>query len=308
MNLQQLKYIVAVNRFRNFARAAEASNVTQPTLSAMIVKLEEELDLRIFERNNRSVTPTTAGEKIIRQAEKALMEVERIRAIVLEDKELIGGSFNLSVGPTIAPYILSKFIKHYREHYPSVALSIQELKANHMLDALLSGELDAGIAISGNERAGVFEIPLYTERFYVYLSESCWRKLPVFKPEHLEHESMWIMKDAQCLRESAFSFCKARTKGNRIYEAGTIDTLIRIVDENGGFTIIPEMHLPFLTESQRANVRSIEGDYLSQRRVSLYIKANYIRSRMLNTITDTLKSFMPEGMMSESIMKYGIKL
>ena len=308
MNLQQLKYIVAVNRFRSFARAAEASNVTQPTLSAMIVKLEEELDLRIFERNNRSVTPTTAGEKIIRQAEKALMEVERIRAIVLEDKELIGGSFNLSVGPTIAPYILSKFIKHYREHYPSVALSIQELKANHMLDALLSGELDAGIAISGNGRAGVFEIPLYTERFYVYLSESCWRKLPVFKPEHLEHESMWIMKDAQCLRESAFSFCKARTKGNRIYEAGTIDTLIRIVDENGGFTIIPEMHLPFLTESQRANVRSIEGDYLSQRRVSLYIKANYIRSRMLNTITDTLKSFMPKGMMSESIMKYGIKL
>ena len=308
MNLQQLKYIVAVNRFRNFASAADASNVTQPTLSAMIVKLEEELDLRIFERNNRSVTPTTAGEKIIRQAEKALLEVERIRAIVLEDKELIGGSFNLSVGPTIAPYILSKFIKHYREHYPSVALSIQELKANHMLDALLSGELDAGIAISGNERAGVFEIPLYTERFYVYLSESCWRKLPVFKPEHLEHESMWIMKDAQCLRESAFSFCKARTKGNRIYEAGTIDTLIRIVDENGGFTIIPEMHLPFLTESQRANVRSIEGDYLSQRRVSLYIKANYIRSRMLNTITDTLKSFMPKGMISESIMKYGIKL
>ena len=308
MNLQQLKYIVAVNRFRNFASAADASNVTQPTLSAMIVKLEEELDLRIFERNNRSVTPTTAGEKIIRQAEKALLEVERIRAIVLEDKELIGGSFNLSVGPTIAPYILSKFIKHYREHYPSVALSIQELKANHMLDALLRGELDAGIAISGNERAGVFEIPLYTERFYVYLSESCWRKLPVFKPEHLEHESMWIMKDAQCLRESAFSFCKARTKGNRIYEAGTIDTLIRIVDENGGFTIIPEMHLPFLTESQRANVRSIEGDYLSQRRVSLYIKANYIRSRMLNTITDTLKSFMPKGMISESIMKYGIKL
>ena len=308
MNLQQLKYIIAVNRFRNFARAAEACNITQPTLSAMVVKLEEELDLRIFERNNKSVTPTTAGEKIIRQAEKALMEVERIGEIVLEEKELVDGSFNLSVGPTIAPYILSKFIKHYRVHYPSVALSIQELKANFMLDALLWGELDAGIAISGNEREGVFEIPLYTERFYVYLSESCWRKLPVFKPENLEHENMWIMKDAQCLRDSAFSFCKARTKGNHIYEAGTIDTLIRIVDENGGFTIIPEMHLPFLNESQRANIRRIEDDYLSQRRVSLYIKSDYIRSRMLNTITDTLKAFMPKGMMSETIMKYGIKL
>ena len=308
MNLQQLKYIIAVNRFRNFARAAEACNITQPTLSAMVVKLEEELDLRIFERNNKSVTPTKAGEKIIRQAEKALMEVDRIGEIVLEDKGLVGGSFNLSVGPTIAPYILSKFIKHYREHYPSVALSIQELKVNFMLDALLRGELDAGIAISGNECKGVFEIPLYTERFYVYLSESCWRKLPVFKPENLEHENMWIMKDAQCFRDSAFSFCKARTKGNRIYEAGTIDTLIRIVDENGGFTIIPEMHLPFLNENQRANVRRIDGDYLSQRHISIYIKSDYIRSRMLNTITDTLKSFMPEGMMSEAIVKYGIKL
>lgn len=308
MNLQQLKYIIAVNRFRNFARAAEACNITQPTLSAMVVKLEEELDLRIFERNNKSVTPTKAGEKIIRQAEKALMEVDRIGEIVLEDKGLVGGSFNLSVGPTIAPYILSKFIKHYREHYPSVALSIQELKVNFMLDALLRGELDAGIAISGNECKGVFEIPLYTERFYVYLSESCWRKLPVFKPENLEHENMWIMKDAQCFRDSAFSFCKARTKGNRIYEAGTIDTLIRIVDENGGFTIIPEMHLPFLNENQRANVRRIDDDYLSQRHISIYIKSDYIRSRMLNTITDTLKSFIPEGMMSEAIVKYGIKL
>ena len=308
MNLQQLKYIIAVNRFRNFARAAEACNITQPTLSAMVAKLEEELDLRIFERNNKSVTPTKAGEKIIRQAEKALMEVDRIGEIVLEDKGLVGGSFNLSVGPTIAPYILSKFIKHYREHYPSVALSIQELKVNFMLDALLRGELDAGIAISGNECKGVFEIPLYTERFYVYLSESCWRKLPVFKPENLEHENMWIMKDAQCFRDSAFSFCKARTKGNRIYEAGTIDTLIRIVDENGGFTIIPEMHLPFLNENQRANVRRIDDDYLSQRHISIYIKSDYIRSRMLNTITDTLKSFMPEGMMSEAIVKYGIKL
>lgn len=308
MNLQQLKYIIAVNRFRNFARAAEACNITQPTLSAMVVKLEEELDLRIFERNNKSVTPTKAGEKIIRQAEKALMEVDRIGEIVLEDKGLVGGSFNLSVGPTIAPYILSKFIKHYREHYPSVALSIQELKVNFMLDALLRGELDAGIAISGNECKGVFEIPLYTERFYVYLSESCWRKLPVFKPENLEHENMWIMKDAQCFRDSAFSFCKARTKSNRIYEAGTIDTLIRIVDENGGFTIIPEMHLPFLNENQRANVRRIDDDYLSQRHISIYIKSDYIRSRMLNTITDTLKSFMPEGMMSEAIVKYGIKL
>ena len=193
MNLQQLRYVVAVNRFRNFAKAAESCNVSQPTLSAMLQKLEEELDIRIFERSNKSVTPTTAGEKIIRQAETALLEIDRIGEIVLEGKGQIGGKFALSVGPTIAPYILPKFIKKYRESFPSVELSIQELKVNFMLDALLRGELDAGIAISENAGEGILEIPLYTEKFLVYLAESCWRKLPVFKPDNLEHENRWIM-------------------------------------------------------------------------------------------------------------------
>ncbi len=308
MNLQQLRYVVAVNRFRNFAKAAESCNVSQPTLSAMLQKLEEELDIRIFERSNKSVMPTTAGEKIIRQAETALLEIDRIGEIVLEGKGQIGGKFALSVGPTIAPYILPKFIKKYRESFPSVELSIQELKVNFMLDALLRGELDAGIAISENAGEGILEIPLYIEKFLVYLAESCWRKLPVFKPDNLEHENMWIMKDAQCLRDSAFSFCKSRQKGNHIYEAGSITTLVHIVDENGGFTIIPEMHLPFLSDKQRENVRPIEGDYLSQRRVSLYIKEDYIRQRMLNTVTDTLKKFIPERMINERVRKYGIKL
>ena len=308
MNIQQLRYIIAVNRFRNFEKAAESCHVSQPTLSAMLQKLEEELDIRIFQRSNKSVAPTTAGAKIIQQAEKALMEVERIGEIINEDKGTIGGRFALAVGPTIAPYILPQFIKHYRELFPAVELSIQEMKANFMVESLLRGELDAGIAISDNGCEGILEIPLYTEKFMVYLAESCWRKLPVFKPENLEHENMWIMKDAQCLRDSAFSFCKARNKGNHIYEAGSITTLVHIVDANGGFTIIPEMHLPLLTEQQRKNVRPIEGNCLSQRRVSLYVKEDYIREQMLNTVTDALMEFMPKGMLSERIAKYGIRL
>jgi len=308
MTLQQLKYIVAINRYRNFAKAADACGISQPTLSAMLVKLEEELDVRIFERSNKSVQPTSSGEKIIRQAERTIAEAERITWLVNEDKGSIAGELLLAIGPTIAPYILPKFIRHYVEDYPSVKLRVMELKTDAMLNELLLGHLDAGIAISGNMRQGVLEIPLYTERFMVYLSEHCWRKLPVFRPENLEHEKMWVMKEAQCLRESAFSFCKARTKGRHVYEAGSIDTLIRIVDENGGFTIIPEMHLPFLSDKQRGNVRRIEGDHLSRRRVSLYIREDYIRQSMLNTITKTLLRFMPDKMMEEKIVKYGIKL
>jgi len=308
MTLQQLRYIIALDRHRSFAKAADSCDVSQPTLSAMLVKLEEELDLRIFERNNKTVSPTPAGAKIILQAEQVMKEMERIGEIVSEDKGKIGGRFNISVGPTISPYLVPKFIKYYREAYPEVDLTINEDKASFMFDALINGEIEAGIAIAGNQREGIFEIPLYTEKFYVYLAESCWRKLPVFKPENLEHESMWIMKDAQCMRDSAFSFCKGLSKGKQIYEAGSIETLIRIVDENGGYTIIPEMHLQFLSDDQRKNVRKIEGEYLSQRRVSLYIKDDYIRQGMLNTIVDTLKEYIPKDMFDNNILKRGIKL
>ena len=308
MTLQQLKYIIAIDRLRNFAKAAEQCGISQPTLSAMLMKLEEELDVRIFERNNKSVIPTSTGEKIIRQAERTLSEAERISELVSEDKGVISGALTLSVAPTIAPYILPKLIKNYTESFPTIHLSIQEMKTDAMLKELSHGRIDVGIGIAGNAHDGILEIPLYTEKFMVYVAESCWRKIPVFKPENLEHEKMWIMKEAQCMRDSAFSFCKARAKGKRIYEAGSIETLIRIVDENGGYTIIPEMQVPFLTEQQRKNVYRIEGDYLSQRRISLYITDDFIRQRMLNTITETLVRFMPKGMMEERIVKYGIKL
>lgn len=308
MTLQQLKYIVAIDKFRNFAKAADACEISQPTLSAMLAKLEEELDVRIFERNNKNVKPTIVGEKLLAQAKKALMEAGRIEEIAAEEKNSLTGKLTLSIGTTIAPYILPQFIKKYTEAYPGVELVIREMKTPNMLAAIQSSDVDAAIAIAGNSQQGLFEIPLYTEKFFVYLSENCWRKLPVFKPENLEHEQMWIMKDAQCLRESAFSFCKARSKGKHIYEAGSVETLVRVVDINGGFTIIPELHIPFLADSQRQNIRSIDGDFLSQRRVSLYIREDYIRERMLNSITDVLLKILPLEMFEERIKKFGIKL
>ena len=307
MTLQQLKYIVAIDKFRNFAKAADACEISQPTLSAMLAKLEDELDVRIFERNNKNVKPTVVGEKLLAQAKKVVMEAGRIEEIAAEEKNSLTGKLTLSIGTTIAPYILPQFIKKYTEAYPEVELVIREMKTPNMLAAIQSSDVDAAIAIAGNSQQGLYEIPLYTEKFFVYLSENCWRKLPVFKPENLEHEQMWIMKDAQCLRESAFSFCKARSKGKHIYEAGSVETLVRVVDINGGFTIIPELHIPFLADSQRQNIRSIDGDFLSQRRVSLYIREDYIRERMLNSITDVLLKILPLEMFEERIKKFGIK-
>lgn len=308
MTLQQLKYLLAIDRCRNFARAAEELDVTQPTLSAMLVKLEEELGVTLFERSNKQVRPTAAGLAVIRQAERSLREIDRIHEMLADFKEKVEGPLSLAVAPSIAPYIVPQFIRRYTEQYPQVELSIVDQKADEMMGALLQGKIDADIGIGNQLKAGVLEVPLYTESFLVYLSEDCGRKLPVFKPEQLESEQMWVMKEAQCLRNSAFSFCKARSKGHQLYEAGCIDTLVRIVDANGGYTIIPEMHLPFLTEQQRTNVRRIEGNSQSQRRVSLYFRENEIRQRLLDSIAQVLLSFLPKRMMDDHLAKFGIRL
>ncbi len=308
MTLQQLKYVVAIDRYRSFAAAADALGVTQPTLSGMIVKLEEELDVRLFERSSRRVATTAIGLKIVEQARRVLMETDRIVEMVSESKGSVSGEFRMAVGPSIAPYILPDFIRIYLADYPEVSLSVEEMRPGAMINSLREATIDAGIATTGHAEAGIYEIPLYTERFYVYLSDSCRRKLPVFLPEQLEHEHLWVMKEVQCLRESAFSFCKGRVGKRHVYEAGNIDTLIRIVDANGGYTIIPEMHLDGLDERQRRNVRRIDGDHLSFRRVSMYIREDCVRERMLNAVCDTLKKFIPRGMMEPSVVKNGIRL
>ena len=308
MTLQQLQYIISVEHHRSFAKAAESCGITQPTLSKMIANLEEELGIKIFYRSSRHVSLTETGQAIIRQAVKTVMEAERIKEIVAETKDTVSGELRLSIGPTIAPYVLPEFIKKYSAANPSVRLSIEEMRIVNMADALLDSRIDAAIAIGGNRRDGIFEIELYEEPFWVYLSPECMRQYSEFTSEQLSHENMWIMKEAQCLRESAFSFCKARETGRRVYEAGNIDTLIRVVDTNGGFTIIPEMHLPLLTDRQRKQVRPLSGATKSGRKISIYIRSDYVREKLLQSIISALKAIIPNHLISPYILKYAIRL
>lgn len=296
MTLQQLRYIVAIDRYRNFARAAAELDVTQPTLSALLVKLEDELGVRLFERNNKSVRPTAIGETVIRQAEAVLNSAARIEETVAEQKGEVSGPLSIGVGSTIAPYLMPRFIKGYTGSYPHVKLTVNEMKGEAIVEALRLGKIDLGIAVSGLAAPEIEEKHFYSEPFHVYMAKDCLIKIKAFNPADLVHEKMWIMKESQCMRESAFSFCKSRSIGRHIYEAGSIDTLIRIVDINGGFTIIPEMHLQFLTPEQRENVRPIEGDFVSKRSVSIYTRKDFIRHRTLETVLQTLRSFIPRKM------------
>lgn len=290
MTLQQLRYIVAVNKYRNFARAADACSVTQPTLSAMIQKLENELDVRLFDRTSKNVTPTAAGLKVIQLAEKTLTSAARIHSVVDERKGSASGELRLSIGPTIAPYILPDFISKYTRQYPQVQLLIKDMKMSSVLNALLDGSIDAGIGIAGNSRKGITEIPLYIEPIEVYTSTQ--------HTEEVGSRFRWVMKEALSLRENAFTYMPDDSKSH-VYEATTVEQLIRLVDLEGGTTMIPHMHLRYLTPEQRQNIVALKPEEMSQRTISLYVMEKYDRPFMLESIMQVLRQVIPSNMINK---------
>ena len=161
MTLQQLEYILAVNQFRHFAKAAEYCRVTQPTLSAMIQKLEEELDTKIFDRSQQPVCPTPIGLHIIEQARNVLVQTHRIKNIIEEEKHSLRGVFKLGILPTIAPYLLPRFFPQLMKKYPQLDIRVVEMKTNDIKKALQTEEIDAGIVAS---LAGMEEFRQIVER------------------------------------------------------------------------------------------------------------------------------------------------
>lgn len=177
MTLQQMEYIVALDKYRHFVLAAEACGVTQPTLSAMIQKLEEELDVKIFSRDRKNISPTRIGEKIIRQAKIALNETQRIKEVVADESTSMNGNVRIGILPTIAPYLIPDFIYHFRKAYPNVSLFIDEKENKSLIQDLRFGNLDIAITTPPEAHANILEIPVYVEKFVAYFSEDCCSKV-----------------------------------------------------------------------------------------------------------------------------------
>ena len=308
MTLQQMEYIVAVDKFRHFAQAADACGITQPTLSTMIQKLEDELGTKIFNRSNKKVEPTAIGVKIIRQAKNVVNEAGRVKEMVHDEINTVTGTLNMGILTTVAPYIVPDFIYFFRKSYPDVDLFINEMKMSDMLSQIKWGDIDAGIGVGGAIEEDILEIPLFTEKFVLYLSSHCNQQLTSFTPDMLGTNRMWVLKEGHCIKDAAFSFCKSKALGKQIYEAGSIDTLIKIVDKNEGYTIIPELHKSFLTAEQLTRVRDISALTPTTHSISMYIRTDYIRERMLNAIGDTIKRTVPYEMIDERLKKYSIRL
>jgi LysR family hydrogen peroxide-inducible transcriptional activator len=297
MNLQQLEYIVAVDQYRHFAKAAEHCYVTQPTLSMMIKKLEEELDVIIFDRDQHPIAPTPEGLEVLRRARLILAESNALKDYTKGLKGELSGELRLAVIPTLAPYLLPLFIRSFTRKYPLLKLYIYEMVTDEIITKLRSGELDMGLLATPLGEQQLSEHVLFHESFFAYASQS--EKLPAKKyllPKEIDPDHLWLLEEGHCLRNQVFNLCELRKQSpehnNLQYEAGSIETLINLVDKYNGVTIIPELALTNLNAAQKKKVREF-SEPKPVREVSLVTTKTFPRKMILEKMKEEILSALP---------------
>lgn len=308
MTLQQLEYIVAVDKYRHFVRAAESCGVTQSTLSSLIQKLEAELDITIFDRSAHPIRPTTLGEEVIAQARVVLYNASQVEELVATHKELGIGQIRLGIASTIAPYILPKMFSYLNSHHPEIALHVEEARVETIKRKLHRAEIDIAILATPTTDSGLLEIPIFRERYFAYLhpSEHNYSKESL-DTQSLTADNIWVLGESYCPNIGQFPFCVRDMTNASIYAAGSVETLMRIVDENGGYTIIPELQLALMSTEQLRHTRELYNP-VPGREVAFVVRRDFVRERMLNILAEAIKSIIPEEMIDARLRKFSIKL
>lgn len=303
LNLQQLQYVVAVDTYRHFATAAEKCFVTQPTLSMMIKKMEDELGIQLFDRSKQPVVPTAEGAKIILQAKVVLAEMGRMTEMADEATGQVSGDFSLGIIPTAAPYLLPLFVHRFAKHWPRMRLHIKEMTTQQIITALEEQELDAGILATPLRHPNITEHELYYERFVAFAG----KEEKMLKKKNLTatdvHDSeMWLLEEGHCLRNQVLNLCKLKKTNdlhNVQYESGSITTLIKMVNHNGGVTIIPELAVEDLDHHQKKQVRYFK-DPVPVREMSLVTYKHFAKKAVLQALKNEIQAALPEEMRSKT--------
>ena len=306
MTLQQLRYIIAIDDYRHFGKAAEACGLTQSTLSLMVKKLEDELDVRIFDRDAHPVAPTEIGRKIIDQAKVVLYHVNQIEEMTRSETELLSGHVRIALISTVSPVLVPGMFKYFGSNYPSISLQTEEMITDTIKDKLRKAEVDMGIVAGPVEDPDFLEIPLYTERFLAYLSPDS----PLYNKEVISFADLlgrpvWIIRDG--LRKLVMADVKGELTYERFFEGGRVGMLIQIVNENGGVTIIPETHKELILYSQQACLRPIVNPERT-RTISLLVRNDYIHEALLNAVVDSIKNIIPSTLWNSVIRAQYLKL
>ena len=311
MNIQQLEYLVAVDDFRHFAKAAEHCRVTQPTLSTMIQKMEEELDVKLFNRSRHPIDPTDIGKEVIKQARLSLQSFDKIRQIVRDEQSSLAGSFHLCIIPTIAPYLLPQLLSKQYKEFPDLELIIKESTTDNILRKLKDGYIDGAILAGPITSDDLIQTPIYYEQFYAYVSP--FDKLYGEKEidiNEVDTDKIWLLENVHCMRGQIERICKARhTRKHKTiqFESGSIDTLLNIVDSNPGITIIPEMHAMGLSEDKQDRLRLFKG-MKPVREVCFVVNKHNAKTKMQDCIINIIKESVPKSMQNPELKEFVVPL
>ena len=302
MTFVQLEYIIALDTHRHFALAAENCHVTQPTLSMQINKLEQELGVKIFDRSKQPVLPTLAGMEIIEKARQLIAGRDELLESIHEKKGIVKGELRIGIIPTLAPYLLPLFITSFTRRFPDVRLTVVELTTALLVSQLKEGRIDAGILVTPLNESGIREDVLFYEELVAYVSRNniAYSKDYVF-PADIDPDKLWLLEEGHCFRSQIVNLCELRKKtrmGSHFeYEAGSIETLRRMVDLNDGITILPELATLEMTTRQQLHLRHFRKP-VPMREVSMVVHRHFVKKKLIEVLKQEILKVVPEKVKS----------
>ncbi len=300
MTLTQLSYIVAVDKYRHFATAAQKIYITQPTLSMQIQKLEDELGILIFDRSKTPVIPTQIGEEIIEKAKIILRDAKEIEDVAALRGDELQGSFKVGIIPTVAPYLVPLFLKNFSEQHPKVELIFQEMLTSELLENLHDDHIDVGIIATATDQH-LFEEELFLEPFLGYISNmhkfASKDKLDL---KDLYKENLWLLNEGHCFRDQAIKICRKDNerlnKGNIQFQSGNLETLKRLVEQDFGITLMPYLSMEDHDTRCANGIIKEFNDPVPTRKIRLVYSREFLKKNLINALGTSIKDSIPESL------------
>lgn len=303
ITLTQLEYIVAVDTYRHFGKAAEACFITQPTLSMQIKKLEEDLEIIIFDRSKQPLIPTDVGTRIIEQARTVIKQADEINNIVKDHKNQVSGMLRIGIIPTLAPYLLPVFVGQYKKKYPNIFIKVVEATTENIIKLLHKDLIDVGILVTPLNEEKILEKPVFYEEMLIYANNG--HKLhsqEEITVEDIATPEIWLLSDGHCFRDQVINLCSyLGTTDSDLpfhFEAGSLETLMNIVDREGGITLIPELAKATMSQKRAYNVKNFTN-IKPLREVSLVYSRHYAKHKLINLLWKEIKESVPKELQDE---------
>ena len=301
MTITQLEYIIALDTYRHFATAAGKSFVTQPTLSMQVRKLEEELGSKLFDRSKQPVIPTEIGEEVIQQARMIVHEVKMMHQLIQNKRGVLQGELSIGIIPTLAPYLLPLFLQPFLYKYPDIKIRVKEMTTDIIIEKLKSGKIDAGLLVTPLLDNSIKEYPLFYEELIAYVSKknAAYKKTYVLADD-IDLKELWLLEEGHCFRSQIINLCElkkmSKYQSHFEYEAGSVETLRKMVEMNNGVTILPEMATLDFTVKQLNMVRHFKAP-VPVREVSLVTHRDYIKKKLVDVLKEEIVAAIPPKIM-----------